>query len=336
MDAVTIARRRRRWFRARQFLALLALCFIACKAEPGGKQHRPGSSASVDEGFSLLSHAMVDSVEQAYLGYASGDLRVTGYLFIAPYSQLEVEPCLIFNHGGVNGVNEAVKTKCRWLAKQGFLVFAPSYRGEDDSQGRVEVAAGEVDDVLAAMALLEKHPGVDPNRFVMLGTSHGALISVKAATRPLGKRLLRGVVAAYGVMDIYAWYQYLLDNDFDTSDSLSVRVYGTGPKDKPEAFAKRQALTLIDKLGPAPILLVQGAKDRIVPVEQARTMEAALKKAGRTQDRLRVYPEGGHGFLFWDDPALHSKEELAASEKAWRDILQFLRASVGTNASGQN
>ncbi|HKI83772.1 MAG TPA: prolyl oligopeptidase family serine peptidase, partial [Candidatus Krumholzibacteria bacterium] len=154
--------------------------------------------------------------------------------------------------------------------------------------------------------------------------------------RPLGKRLLRGVVAAYGVMDIYAWYQYLLDNDFDTTDSLSVRVYGTGPEDKPEAFAKRQALSLIDELGPAPIMLVQGEKDRIVPVEQAETMAAALKKAGRTQDLLRVYPEGAHGFLFWDDPALHTKEELAASEKAWRDILQFFKATVGTKATGRD
>jgi dipeptidyl aminopeptidase/acylaminoacyl peptidase len=335
MGDATIAGRPWHRRKKRLLFVLVALCLFACEAQPE-KQHRPGTSASVDEGFSLLSHAMVDSVEQAYLGYASDDLRVTGYLFIAPYSQLEVEPCLIFNHGGVSGVSEAVKAKCRWLAKQGFLVFAPSYRGEDGSQGRVEVATGEVDDVLAAMALLEKHPGVDPSRFVMLGTSHGALISVKAATRPLGKRLLRGVVAAYGVMDIYAWYQYLLDNDFDTSDSLSVRVYGTGPKDKPQAFAKRQALTLIPKLGPAPIMLVQGAKDRIVPVDQARTMKAALEKAGRTQDLLRVYPEGAHGFLFWDDPALHSKEELAASEKAWRDILQFLKAAVRSKASDRD
>jgi dipeptidyl aminopeptidase/acylaminoacyl peptidase len=334
MEDRSIPVRKTRQLARRWIFLLFALSLFACKVEQG-KKHRPGSSAPVEEGFSLLSHAMTDSVEEAYLGYASDELRVTGYLFIAPYSQLEVEPCLIFNHGGVNGVSEAVKAKCRWLAKQGFLVFAPSYRGEAGSQGRVEVAEGEVDDVLAAMKLLETHPGVDPGKFVMLGTSHGALISVKVAARPLGKKLLHGVVAAYGVMDIYSWYQYLLDNGFDTSDSLSVRVYGTGPQDKPEAFAKRQALSLIDQLGPAPIMLVQGGKDRIVPQDQARTMKAALDKAGRTQDLLRVYPEGAHGFLFWDDPALHSQEELAASEKAWREILHFLRTAVGAASSSQ-
>jgi len=288
-----------------------------------------GAAPAVDEeGFSLLSHAMSDSVEEACLGYRSGRLQVTGYLFIDPFSDDDVEPCLIFNHGGVGGVSEAVKARCRWLARQGFLVFAPSYRGEDDSEGEVEVARGEVDDVLAAMRILRGHPGVKDQQFVMLGTSHGALISIMALARPLGKELLKGVVAAYGVMDIYRWYQYLLDNDFDVSDSLSRRVYGNGPADRPEAFAIRHALSLVEKLGDAPILLVQGEKDRIVPVDQARGMYRALVASGRKQDRLRTYPQAGHGFLFWDDPALHSPEELAETEQAWREILQFLRDRI--------
>ena len=299
-------------------------------ATPDAAEHASGAadSSADEEGFSLLTHAMTDSVEEARLGYRSGDLQVTGYLFIDPFSEEDVEPCLIFNHGGVSGVSEAVKQKCRWLARQGFLVFAPSYRGEDGGEGQVEVAQGEVDDVLAAMQLLRRHPGVKDQQFVMIGTSHGALISVMVAARPLGKELLKGVVAAYGVMDIYHWYQYLVDNGFDVSDSLSQRIYGNGPSDKPEAFARRNALALVQELGELPILLVQGGKDRIVPPDQASRMAAALSAAGRTHDALRIYPHGGHGFLFWDDPAIHSSEELAETEQAWREILEFLRGAL--------
>lgn len=272
---------------------------------------------------------MVDDVEQAYLRYRSGDLLVTGWLFVHPFTEAGSEPCVIFNHGGVGGVSEGTRAKCRWLAKQGYIVFAPSYRGEDDSEGEIEIAAGEVDDVVAAMQLLRDHPGIRPDEFVLLGTSHGALISVLAATRQEIWPQLKGVVAAYGVMDIYAWYQHLLDNDFDVHDPISQRVYGDGPQDKPEAFAVRHALTRIPDLSPAPIYLVQGELDEIVPKEQASTMIEALRAAGREQDRCSIYPAAGHGFLYWDDPEKRSAEGLRSTEKAWREILEFFGELVG-------
>lgn len=309
---------------------LLLLLLAAC-AQDAPEGEDAASRAPIEEerpGFELLDREMIDGVEQAYLSYPSGDLTVTGYLFVDPYSNQDVEPGLIFNHGGVGGVSDGVKERCRFLAKQGYMVFAPSYRGEDDSEGEIEVAAGEIDDVLAALAILREHPGIQRDRFVMMGTSHGALISMHVATRPLGKELLKGVVAAYGVMDIYGWYRYLVENDFDVSDPLSQRVYGEGPQDKPEAFAQRHALPLAERLGSTPVMLVQGARDRVVPAQQAGRMHEALMAAGRRQDHLRVYPLGEHGFLFWDDPELHSIEELAETEKAWEEILLFLRACL--------
>jgi dipeptidyl aminopeptidase/acylaminoacyl peptidase len=292
------------------------------------------ASAQDDEGFVILERALEDGVEQAYVKYPSGDLSVTGWLFVNPFSANDVEPCILFNHGGVGGVSEGTRAKCRWLAKQGYIVFAPSYRGEDDSEGTIEVAAGEVDDVLAALTLLRDHPGIVPGQFALMGTSHGALISMMAAARPQARDQVRAVVAAYGVMDIYAWYQHLLDNDFDVTDSLSVAVYGTGPSDKPEAFAARHALSLVADLSPAPILLVGGQKDAVVPAAQARTMYDALREAGRTQDELRVYSTGGHGFLFWDDPKQHTTEELEQAEKAWAHILDFLSRNLERIESG--
>jgi dipeptidyl aminopeptidase/acylaminoacyl peptidase len=282
-----------------------------------------------DDGFTILERSIVDDVEQAYVRYPSGSLSVTGWLFVHPYSEQDTEPCVIFNHGGTDGVSETTREKCRWLAKQGYIVFAPSYRGEDDSEGEIEIAKGEVDDVVAAMRLLRDHPGIRTDEFVLLGTSHGALISVLAATREEIWPQLKGVVAAYGVMDIYAWYQHLLDNGFDVHDPISQRVYGDGPQDKPQAFAERHALAAIPKLAPAPIYLVQGELDEIVPKQQALTMFGALREAGRQQDGCRIYPDAGHGFLFWNDPSKRSVEQLRSTENAWHDILNFFGGLVG-------
>jgi len=314
-------------------VALCSLLFVgACS---GGSQEEatdtPGEAGEIpeDEGFVILSREIVDDVEQAYVRYPSGDLSVTGWLFVHPFSESDTEPCIIFNHGGVGGVGEGTRKLCRRLAKEGYIVFAPSYRGEDDSEGEIEVAAGEIEDVVAAMLLLEGHPGIRPEEFVLLGTSHGALISVHVAARDEVKHLVKGVVPAYGVMDIYAWYQYLLDNDFDVGDPLSVRVYGKGPEDKPEAFSKRHALSVIPRLNDAPIFLVQGEHDEIVPKDQALTMYRALRDSGRLHDRCRIYDHGAHGFLYWDDPSNRTVEQLSDTENAWHDILQFFSEVVG-------
>jgi len=288
-----------------------------------------GAAVDVPEPrFEILEHEMIDRVEQAYVRYPSGDLMVTGWLFVHPFGEQDVEPCVVFNHGGVGGVTEGTRAKARWLAKQGFVVFAPSYRGEDDSEGEIEIARGEVDDVVHAVLELRHHPGIRPGHFVLMGTSHGALISVLAAARPEMCGPVRAVVAAYGVMDIYKWYQHLLDDDFDVRDPLSLKVYGDGPGDRPEAFSERHALNVLDDLCPAPILLVQGARDPIVPEPQARVMASALAGRGRRGDALRVYEHGGHGFLYWDDPETRSVEELADTRAAWSDILSFVRRAL--------
>lgn len=267
-------------------------------------------------------------VEQAYLRYPSGDLTVTGWLFTDPTDDA-TRPLLVFNHGGVGGVSSGTKQLCRSYVQQGFTVFAPSYRGEDDGEGEIEVAVGEVDDVVHAIAFLEDHAKVDASRVLLAGTSHGALVSLKAACRPELCGRLQGVVAGYGVTNIYDWYQYLVDNDFDVRDPLSLRIYGDGPQDKPDAFAERHLPNFLDTLCDAPILVLQGAKDEIVPWTQASFLHEELNARGRMQDTVAIYPTGGHGFLFWDDPELHGQAELADAEEAREKMSEFLQLQAG-------
>jgi dipeptidyl aminopeptidase/acylaminoacyl peptidase len=269
-----------------------------------------------------------EGIEESYLRYPSGDLMVTGWLFTST-DDTTPRPLLVFNHGGVSGVGQGTRQLCRTLVGKGFTVFAPSYRGEDDSEGEIEVAVGEVDDVIAAIAHVENHPKVDPRRILLAGTSHGALVSLKAACRPELCGRLRGVVAAYGVTHIYDWYQYLLDNDFDVRDPLSLKIYGDGPEDRPEAFAARHLPNFLDDLCEAPILVLQGEQDRIVPVQQAESLREELERRGRTQDRVSIYATGGHGFIFWDDAALHDDAALAEAERARAEMCGFLARQAG-------
>lgn len=269
--------------------------------------------------YAVLSRAPVGGVLQMQVAYRSDGLLVRGFLFLP--GGAERHPAVVFNHGGIHGVSDDVKRRARDLARDGYVVFAPAYRGEGGSEGRVEVAAGEVNDVLAAARILARHPAVDSTRIAVAGSSHGALIAVLAAAREPSR--FRCLAESCGVMDIVTWYRYLVENGFDVSDSLSVAVYGRGPEDKPRAFASRNALRMADRIR-IPVLVQQGEADRIVPPEQARAFVAALRAAGRTEVTLHMYPLLGHAFWFWNDPQLHSPEELAQADSAWADFTGFL------------
>jgi dipeptidyl aminopeptidase/acylaminoacyl peptidase len=286
---------------------------------PPGEAAEPAPEWNPAGEFTLLLTRITDSITEMEVTYPSDSLTVRGFLFLPPGT--ERYPGVLFNHGGVSGVSPDVRQRGRDLARLGFVTFAPAYRGEGGSEGRVEVAAGEVDDVLAAARILARHPRVDGSRLAVTGSSHGALVSVLAAARE--PDLFRCVVEACGVMDVVSWYHYLVANAFDVSDSLSVAVYGRGPEDKPEAFERRQAVRVADRLT-MPLLIQHGETDRTVPPEQGRLLEEAMQAAGRTQVTRLTYPLLGHAFWFWSDPRYHSGEELAEAERAWSDYVEYL------------
>ncbi len=273
--------------------------------------------------FAILGSERVDGVTQMEVAYPSGDLTVRGFLFL-PEDDAR-HPAVLFNHGGISGVSADMKRRARDLVKLGYVVLTPAYRGEGGSEGTVEVAAGEVDDVLAAARILARDPLVDPQRMGIAGSSHGALISVLAAAREPGR--FRCVAEACGVMDVAGWYRWLVLTGHDVTDSLSVAVYGSGPEDKPQAFAGRDAMRLAGRIR-IPVLLQHGKKDNTVPVEQAREFAAALEAAGNPDVTLLTYPLLGHAFWFWNDSRYHSPEELAQADTAWNDFTSFLDGAL--------
>jgi len=289
---------------------------LSCAGNPKADQE---IATTTPDTFSIIDTEKIDGITQMDVAYPSGDLTVRGFLFLPTGSGQH--PAVIFNHGGVSGVSGDMKRRSRDLAGLGYVVLAPAYRGEGGSEGVVEVARGEVDDVLAGARLLAGHQRVDPARIAVTGSSHGALISILAVARE--PETFRCVVEACGVMDVVSWYAYLVENDFDVSDSLSVAVYGHGPEDRPEAFRIRQAIRVADRIT-IPVLIQQGAKDRTVPPEQARLFAETLEELGHRGVSLKEYPLLGHAFWFWNDLRYHPQEDLDEAEAAWGDFLTFL------------
>src|SRR5262245_2244101 len=82
------------------------------------------------------------------VAYQSGDLRVIGEVCrpVAPGHY----PIFMINHGGWGGLGSEWTPQvsaCVALARLGYFVIEPSYRGEDGSAGVIELCAGEAADV---------------------------------------------------------------------------------------------------------------------------------------------------------------------------------------------
>lgn len=278
----------------------------------------PGWAAPVED--SKISTTQGVAIRQWV--YLSDGLRVKGELYL-PAGEKRL-PLVIFNHDGISGISSEHRKSSVRLANAGYVVFSPSYRGEDGSEGIVEIAKGEVRDVLNVVPLLKAHPRVNGQKIALVGASHGALISVLAASR---SKEFKAVVSAYGVMDIYRWYAYLKDHGKLGKDAVTLRTYGQGPEKRPQSFAVRNAIDVIPKLN-CPVLLLQGSRDDIVPEEQARLMESAMKKKGK-QVRLEIYPDALHGFLVYapylDDASAAEKRQ---TEQAWSTMLEFLKKEL--------
>jgi dipeptidyl aminopeptidase/acylaminoacyl peptidase len=256
--------------------------------------------------------------------YASDGLKVGGLLF-TPSSKRKL-PCLIFCHDGFSGISRQHRCASIRLANAGYIVFSPSYRGEDDSEGEVEIAKGEVRDVLNALTMVSGLKHVDHTRLALVGASHGATITLIAASKT-GK--IRAVVVAYGITDIYRWWAYLKASGRLGSDRITRQTYGKGPVDRPLSFSIRNGISGVSALT-CPVLILQGEMDEVVPKEQALILEQALKDQNISY-RLRLYPHCAHGFLvyvpFLRDHSI-SRLEREETENAWKDMLEFLEGLV--------
>jgi len=69
----------------------------------------------------------------------------------------------------------------------------------------------------------------------------------------------------------------------------------------------------------APVLALWGEQDDLIPLDQVRRLEEAMRRLGKTYE-TRVYPGAGHGF-FCDERGSYRPP---SAEDAWRLLRRFL------------
>jgi dipeptidyl aminopeptidase/acylaminoacyl peptidase len=263
----------------------------------------PGSDITIVE--SLAPGA---NYSRAIAFYLSDGLRINALLTI-PFGEPPVSgwPVIVFNHGYIPP--DEYQTTERYiayvdnLARNGFIVIRPDYRGHADSEGVASGAYGSPDyvvDVLNAVASIRRFPAADPDRIGMWGHSMGGYITLRSMViDPEVKAgvIWAGVVASYPDL-LTRWRRTPVASGTPTG-TPSLRgwrgslfsVYGS-PEQNPEFFASISANSYLSELS-GPIQLHHGTADTSVPVEFSEILYDQLTRAGVAAE-LYLYEGADH------------------------------------------
>lgn len=216
-------------------------------------------------------------------------------------------PAIIFNHGYIPptqySTTQSYKTWVAALAKGGFVVFKPDYRGNAQSQGQPEgghFSPVYAYDVLNALASVRQYHGVNPDRVGMFGHSLGGHETLRALV--VSKHIKASVIAA-GVdgsfYDIfYNWPNSPAPRDQPTALVQGLREqliakYGE-PKSNPEFWNSASALNYVGTVT-GPVQVEQGKADTTVPQLFSDHIVQALQQAGKPVD-YKIYNGADHNF----------------------------------------
>jgi len=178
----------------------------------------------------------------------------------------EGRPVIVYFHGNGGHIGYRVE-RLRRFAHNGFGVLMLEYRGYGGNPG-APTEDGLYADAAAALDFLE-HQGVAPNRLVLYGESLGSGVAVYLASqREIGALILEAPFTSAAEV---AQYHYSF---------------------VPASVLLRDRFDSISRIGyvKAPILLLHGERDRVVPIRFGR----ALFDAAPEPKKFWFAPEAGH------------------------------------------
>ncbi|MDG6095510.1 prolyl oligopeptidase family serine peptidase [Acetobacter sp. AN02] len=205
----------------------------------------------------------------------------------------EKPPMIVLVHGGPTArAADAFSFKVQWWTSRGFAVLDVNYGGSTGFgrrwRQRLEGQWGiaDVNDCIAATRHVLSLGLADPARVAIRGSSAGGLTVLNALAT---SDVFAAGTSLYGVTDLRA----LAQETHKFESRYTDRLIGPWP-DAESVYLERSPLTLSSGIR-APVLLLQGLEDRVVPPSQARAMADALKRQG-TPFALYEFPGEGHGF----------------------------------------
>ena len=207
---------------------------------------------------------------------------------------LDTLPPVIINvHGGPTGTAlAAFNPMHQFWTSRGFAVFDLNHRGST-GYGRAfrkklygQWGINDVRDTINAVEHLVKHDLANADQVAIRGGSAGGYLVLACLA---DSDLFSAGASYYGIADLE-----LLTKDTHKFESRYLeRLIGPYP-DKIELYKDRSPINKLQKIS-APVLILQGKLDKIVPPNQADTLYAKLVKRN-SETQILCFDDEGHGF----------------------------------------
>jgi dipeptidyl aminopeptidase/acylaminoacyl peptidase len=227
---------------------------------------------------------------------AADGLDLTAYLTLPQGRDPKKLPLIVFPHGGPASRDEpGFDWWSQAMASRGYAVLQVEFRGSDEF-GRKFLEAGfgqwgrkMQTDLSDGVHYLASLGTIDPKRVCIVGASYGGYAALAGPT--LDRGVYRCAVSYAGPSDMGRMVEWSTSRGGLGVEKYWIRFMGA-ETDRDHAFAAISPAHYASRAD-APILIIHGRDDTVVPLEQSQIMASALKAAGKPVDLL-VLPSQDH------------------------------------------
>lgn len=201
--------------------------------------------------------------------YWSNGYRVKG-LLAEPKLKGDYEG-ILYLRGGMQSIGMVRPSRIAQFASQGFVVFAPYYRGNRGGEGRDEFAGDDRYDAIHAVEVLKQF--IQIPRIHLYAFSRGGIMALWTA---IIRDDITSVVSWAGVSDAALTYDERKD-----MRRMMKRVIGGSPSNHKSSYDARTPLNQIHHIH-APLLIIHGEQDEHVGFKHAKLLEDEFKNAKKS------------------------------------------------------
>jgi dipeptidyl aminopeptidase/acylaminoacyl peptidase len=252
----------------------------------------------------------------SWVNYKAADgLAMRGVLTLPPGRPAKALPLVVMPHGGPEA-HDSLRFDfwAQAFAARGYAVFQPNFRGSNGSGNKFRDAGfGQwgrkmQTDISDGVAELARRGIVDPKRACIVGASYGGYAALAGVTVQHG--LYRCAVSYGGVANPGGMLTY---------ESERTGGFGSATRYWREFMGVTSVWqTELNDISPirladhadAPILLIHGKDDTVVPIDQSQSMEQALRHAGKPVELIAL-PGADHWLLQEDARVAMLKASVA-------------------------
>ncbi|VWX51871.1 S9 family peptidase [Novosphingobium sp. 9U] len=213
---------------------------------------------------------------------ASDGLEMDGILTLPSGREARSLPVILMPHGGPHARDEPdFDWWAQAYASRGYAVFQPNFRGSTGRDSAFRNASANQwgrkmqTDISDGLAELARRGIVDPKRACIVGASYGGYAALAGVTLQSG--IYRCAVAVAPVADLEMLYNTeVRESGYSSMTWRSLRK-GLGDPKGYDAVSPRKHAANAD----APVLLIHGKDDTVVPFQHSSAMAGALRAAGK-------------------------------------------------------